>query len=83
MSITLNYVVSLSPQRHFNKESGKRSCLKVGCDNQIPERRVFPAVDNDVDRAVEDEENVGDVAELGAPDRPVPVTQALDHQSNL
>ena len=64
MSITLNYVVSLSSKRHFNKESGNRKSVKVSLDNQVPEGRIFPAVDDNVDRAVEDQENVGDMAKL-------------------
>ena len=70
MSITLNDVVSLSSKRYFNKGNGKKT-VKVGLDNQVPEGRIFPTVDDNVDRAVEDQEDVGDVAELGAPVWPV------------
>ena len=80
-------MLSLYPKKTF--ENGKkwkgneRNSVKHVWDNQVPEGRVFPAVDDDVDRAVEHEEDVGDVTQLGAPVRPVAITQALNHQSHL
>ena len=46
----------------------------------VPEGDIFPAVDEDVDRAVEDEETVGDVSDDGAPDRPLPLPRPPPHR---
>ena len=46
----------------------------------VPEGDIFPAVDEDVDRAVEDEEPVGDVADDGAPERPLPLPRPPPHR---
>ena len=64
-------MLSLYPLKDIlTREVGKKT-VKVGLDNQVPEGRIFPTVDDYVDRAVEDQEDVGDVAELGAPVWPV------------
>ena len=46
----------------------------------VPEGDIFPAVDEDVDRAVEDQETVGDVSDDGAPDRPLPLPRPPPHR---
>ena len=45
-----------------------------------PKGDIFPAVDEDVDRAVEDQETVGDVADDRAPDRPLPFPRPPPHR---
>ena len=46
----------------------------------VPEGDIFPAVDEDVDRAVEDQEAVGDVSDDGAPDWPLPLPHPPPHR---
>ena len=54
--------------------------LYVDIQAIFPEGDIFPAVDEDVDRAVEDEEPVGDVADDGAPERPLPLPRPPPHR---